>query len=234
MQRKPTSAQQLTTHKGAAAPLDYEFECDELRQQALTHRSASFKHNERLEFLGDALIGFLIAEDLYNRFPAADEGQLTRTRALLVNKASLAGIARSVNLGEHVVLGEGELKSGGWRRDSILANTLEAVIGAIYLDAGLDACRTVVNRWFAEALAEADPEKASKDPKTRLQEYVQARGAALPRYETTIISGPSHAQIFTVACHSEFLEQPAVAQGHSRRKAEQAAAISALQRLEDL
>jgi ribonuclease III len=212
--------------------LDYEFNDDSLRSRALTHRSAGSDHNERLEFLGDALLDLIIAEYLFERFPAADEGQLTRTRASLVNRETLAGIARDLELGNVLVLGEGEQKSGGWRRNSILANGLEAMIGAIYLDGGMEACRQVVETWFADKFTEIDPEHAAKDAKTELQELLQSRRFELPRYETTAVSGPSHDQTFTVACHTDALQEPVLAVGRSRRKAEQAAARAALSKLD--
>jgi len=211
-----------------ARQLGYQFEDDGLRQQALTHRSAHGEHNERLEFLGDALLGMLIAEHLYATFPLADEGQLTRTRASLVNREALADIARELDLGEYLVLGEGELKSGGWRRDSILANALEALLGAIYLDGGIEACRDCVRRIYAARLTERDPHESVKDSKTALQEYLQARRLALPRYETTEVDGPPHEQVFTVRCEVDELAHPVCASGRSRRKAEQAAARAAL------
>ncbi|MCZ6892437.1 MAG: ribonuclease III, partial [Gammaproteobacteria bacterium] len=179
--------------------MDYEFNDDSLRVKALTHRSAGSDNNERLEFLGDALLGLITAQYLFEHFPAADEGELTRTRASLVNRDTLAEIARSLDLGNLLVLGEGEQKSGGWRRDSILANSLEALLGAIYLDGGMDVCRQAVETWFAEKLADVDPKSAAKDAKTALQELLQSRRLELPRYETTDISGPSHDQTFTVA-----------------------------------
>lgn len=210
------------------------FKDERLRQRALTHRSADAVHNERLEFLGDALLGMLVAELLFERFPAADEGQLTRTRATLVNRECLAEIARDLDLGAELVLGEGEMKSGGWRRDSILANTLEALLGAVYLDGGLEACRRVVLDLYADRLGEIDPLRADKDPKTALQEFLQGRRQELPRYETTSVNGPSHDQLFTVACHTPALPAPVVAHGRSRRKAEQAAARATLQQLKEL
>lgn len=211
--------------------LGYRFRDDQLCRQALTHRSAHANHNERLEFLGDALLGMLIAEYLYDTYPRADEGQLTRTRATLVNRETLAAIARELALGEHLVLGEGELKSGGWRRDSILANALEALIGAVFLDGGIDACRACVRRIYAARLATHDPSESVKDPKTALQEYLQARQQALPRYETTGVDGPPHEQVFTVRCDVEALAEPVCASGRSRRRAEQAAARTALRLL---
>ena len=211
--------------------LDYEFQDQELLRRALTHRSAHSPHNERLEFLGDAVLGMVVADYLFTHYPNADEGQLTRTRAQLVNRDSLALVARQLDLGQHLVLGEGELKSGGWRRDSILANAFESILGAIYLDGGIEACRQVVVTALSAMLAEADPARAHKDAKTALQEYLQGRRRELPNYEMLEITGPSHDQIFTVRCHSDALEQPVIAQGPSRRKAEQAAAEAALRQL---
>ncbi|MBX9608619.1 MAG: ribonuclease III [Gammaproteobacteria bacterium] len=208
--------------------LGYEFRDATLLWHALTHRSFGTPHNERLEFLGDALLGMVVAEYLFNRFPEADEGRLTRTRATLVNRESLAELARDLELGEHLRLGEGELKSGGWRRDSILANALEALLGAIYLDGGMDACRDTVLRVLEPRLAAIDPTTSTKDAKTALQEYLQGRRLSLPEYTTMDISGPSHAQLFTVSCTVGVLPEPVIASGPSRRKAEQAAARAAL------
>jgi len=215
----------------ALAGLDYTFEDAALLTCALTHRSAGRPHNERLEFLGDAVLGMLVAERLYAGFPHADEGQLTRTRAQIVNRESLARHARALNLGTALVLGEGEQRSGGWRRDSILANTFEALLGAIYLDGGIEACRRVVLKILADSFATIDPEQADKDPKTTLQEYLQSRRFDLPQYATIEVSGPSHDQVFTVSCHTSALREPVVARGPTRRKAEQAAARAALELL---
>ena len=181
-----------------------------------------------MEFLGDAALGFLIADLLFSRFPAADEGQLTRTRAKLVKKETLAAIARELDLGEWVQLGEGELKSGGWRRDSILANTLEAVLGAVLLDGGETACRAVVTQLYSSRLDQVDPVAVPKDPKTELQEYLQSRKLPLPDYQMITVEGPAHAQIFTVECRCEAADSGATATGSSRRKAEQAAAQAML------
>lgn len=211
--------------------LDYEFNDPTLLAVALTHRSADPRHNERLEFLGDALLGFLIAEFLFRRYPDADEGQLTRSRASLVNKESLAAIARSLDLGSRIWLGEGELKSGGWRRESILANTLEAVVGAIFLDGGLDACRNALADWFHERLEAADPHHSGKDPKTELQEYLQSRKRPLPTYRTVEITGPPHKQLFKIECAVDGLEGSVVAEAHSRRRGEQEAARLALAKI---
>jgi ribonuclease-3 len=211
--------------------LQYEFSDAALLQIALTHRSADGANNERLEYLGDALLGFVVAEYLFRRFPAADEGQLTRARASLVNKSRLAEVARTLDFADRIRLGEGELRSGGWRRDSILANTLEALIGAIYLDAGFERCREVVLAWFGSALAAVEPAQAPKDPKTELQEYLQARRLPLPEYATVEISGDAHQQDFLVSCRVAAFDTPILARGASRRRAEQQAAAAVLARL---
>lgn len=204
-----------------------------LLAQALTHRSAGSPHNERLEFLGDALVNQFVAEALYLHWPKADEGALTRARAELVRESALAGIARDLKLGERLVLGPGEMKTGGHRRDSILADALEALVAAIHLDAGFEACRAVVLPWF-EALIEAlpPPNKVGKDAKTRLQEWLQARQRALPAYALVGESGDDHARVFRVSCT---LAEPAVrteGEGGSRRAAEQQAAEAALRIVE--
>lgn len=212
--------------------LDYCFRDPVLLRRALTHRSASNDNNERLEFLGDAVLGQVVADYLYREFPDADEGQLTRTRALLVNKETLASVARAINLGDKIVLGEGELKSGGWRRDSILSNTLEALIGAIYLDGGLDACTKQLSGWFAPMFKDIDPRQAHKDSKTRLQEYLQARGHALPSYTAIAVTGPAHDQCFTIECRVDSIAEPMTAEGKSRRVGEQRAAALMLKKIE--
>ena len=203
--------------------LGHSFSNPRLLEAALTHRSAASSHNERLEFLGDALLGFIIADELCSRHPKAAEGPLTRTRAALVNRETLADIAREIGVGEYIHLGEGERKSGGWRRASILANALEAIIAAIYLDAGLEAARSEVLRWYAERLKTHIPANAQKDPKTELQEYLQARRKPLPSYTTVDVSGPPHQRTFRVACALPDCA-PAIAEGDSRRRAEQSAA----------
>ena len=208
------------------------FSTPSLLAQALTHRSAGAPHNERLEFLGDALVGMVVAEALYLRWPKADEGAMTRARAELVRESSLARIARDLGLGARITLGPGEMKSGGHRRDSILADALEAVIAAIYLDAGADACRTAVLGWLEPELGELVMGKVEKDPKTRLQEWLQARQHPLPAYELISETGDDHAKVFRVACT---LAEPAVTaegEGGSRRAAEQAAAEAVLAQLE--
>jgi len=203
-----------------------------LLAQALTHRSAGTPHNERLEFLGDGVVNLIAAEALYQRWPRADEGVLTRARAELVREASLATIARRLELGERLTLGPGELKSGGFRRDSILADALEAVVAAIYLDAGYEACRGVVLPWFEQALDALPAGRPEKDAKTRLQEWLQARQRPLPAYEMVSESGEDHAKVFL--CRCTLSEPPASAEGEgtSRRLAEQAAAAAVLERLE--
>ncbi|MET0891412.1 ribonuclease III [Stenotrophomonas sp. JAG2] len=204
-----------------------------LLQQALTHRSAGTPNNERLEFLGDSIVNMMVAQALYERWPKADEGALTRARAELVREGALAVIARELQLGERLILGPGEMKTGGHRRDSILADALEAVVAAIYLDAGFAACRTVVLPWFSASM-QALPAtgKPEKDPKTRLQEWLQARQKALPLYELVSESGDDHAKTFRVRCG---VTDPAVStegEGASRRLAEQQAAAAALEQLD--
>ena len=204
-----------------------------LLARALTHRSAGSPHNERLEFLGDALVNLLVAEALFQRWPKADEGTLTRARAELVRESALAGIARGLELGARLKMGPGEMKTGGHRRDSILADALEALAGAIYLDAGYDACRAVVLPWF-HAMVEAlpAPNLIGKDPKTRLQEWLQARQKPLPAYALLAESGDDHAKVFRVGCRLEEPPLSAEGEGSSRRAAEQAAAEAILAQLE--
>jgi len=210
--------------------VEYRFRDPTLQDTALTHRSASVRHNERLEFLGDALLGFIIADVLLTRFPQADEGGLTRARAALVNRETLAAIAREHGVGEQLRLGDGEMKSGGWRRSSILANAVEAMTAAIYVDGGMDACRAAVLRWFESRLADVDPGKAPKDAKTELQEFLQARRRALPAYRTVAEEGPPHRRTFTVECLIEGYP-PIQAASSSRRAGEQDAARAALLKL---
>lgn len=198
-------------------------------KQALTHRSAGAPHNERLEFLGDALVGLIVADALYTRWPKADEGVLTRARSELVRESSLANIARRMDLGGALILGPGEMKSGGHRRDSILSDALEALVGAIYLDAGYAACRDAVLPWFGEAIDELQVGKVGKDAKTRLQEWLQARQRPLPIYEPVSESGDDHAKVFCVRCRLTDEALAAEGEGGSRRAAEQAAAEAVLQ-----
>jgi ribonuclease-3 len=195
---------------------------------ALTHRSAAAVHNERLEFLGDSVLNCSVARLLYDAHPEADEGVLSRLRATLVNEDTLAQIARQMGLGEHLKLGPGELKSGGFRRASILADTLEAILGAIFLDSGFDTVAAVVGRLMAARLAALPAADLLKDPKTRLQEALQSRGIALPLYTLTAVAGDAHAQTFTVTCDVPTFGLAAVGEGGSRRRAEQLAATKLL------
>ena len=204
-----------------------------LLAQALTHRSAGSPHNERLEFLGDSLLNMIIAERLFGYWPRADEGAMTRARAELVRESALAGVARGLQLGAKLTLGPGEMKSGGHRRDSILADALEAVIAALYLDAGFDTCRQVILPWFEPLLAALPPpDQVGKDAKTRLQEWLQARQLPLPAYTLLAESGDDHDKTFRVGCS---LREPALASegsGSSRRAAEQVAAEAVLAMVE--
>jgi ribonuclease-3 len=200
----------------------------ELYVQALTHRSASGENNERLEFMGDALLGFVIAEALWERFPDADEGRLSRLRASLVKKESLATLARALPLSDHLRLGPGELRTGGHARDSILADALEAVLAAVYLDQGFAGARQVILSVFRDALDATGKAGVSKDPKTRLQEALQARRRPLPEYEVLEVTGSQHAQIFRVCCRLPDDGRSAEGEGSSRRRAEQQAAESML------
>ena len=195
-----------------------------LLAQALTHRSHGGPNNERLEYLGDAVLSFVVAEILFHRFPEASEGELSRYRASLVSGDALAQLAAELGLGERLHLGEGELKSGGQRRATILADALEAVFGAIYLDQGLGAASRVAERLFNRALAELPSAAELKDPKTRLQEWLQGRGHALPEYSVLEVSGEPHEQRFRVRCDVPALALTAIAEGSSRRRAEQEAA----------
>ncbi len=215
-----------------ALTLGHPFKREALLEQGLTHRSAGSSNNERLEFLGDALIGFMIAEALWERFPMADEGTLSRMRASLVKRESLARLARGLRLGEYLKLGAGELRTGGHARDSILADALEAVLGAVYLDAGFAAARTVVMALFAERLDETSAEQSGKDPKTRLQEWLQSRKRPLPEYAVITIGGDQHEQMFTVSCLLPDADLRTLGDGSSRRRAEQAAAEAMLEQIE--
>ncbi len=214
-----------------ARTLGYHFQQADLFDQALTHRSAGTPNNERLEFLGDALLGYFIAEVLYMRFEDCDEGQLSRLRARLVKKESLAEIARALQLGDYLALGTGELRSGGHARDSILADAVEAVIAAVYLDGGVDEAKRVVRGLFETHISNINVGHALKDPKTRLQEYLQANKQPLPEYDIVEVAGSQHAQSFRVACNVPALAQQVTGAGTSRRKAEQKAAELMLQTL---
>ena len=212
--------------------LGYVFNDPGLLGQALTHRSCGAHNNERLEFLGDAILGFVVADLLFAANPDAHEGRLTRLRAHLVRRETLAAVARNLQLGESLCLGPGELKSGGRDRDSILADAFEAVIGAIYRDGGVASCRTVLETLYNDRLAQAAVEIALKDPKTRLQETLQGQGRALPQYKVVDLDGAPHDQSFTVACLVDGIPNPMTGFGSSRRKAEQDAATKALAELD--
>lgn len=208
--------------------LGYTFKNQELMLVALTHRSHAGRNNERLEFLGDAILNFIAGEELFKHFPQAREGQLSRLRARLVKGETLAVLARGFELGDYLRLGSGELKSGGFRRESILADALEALIGAIYLDSGMEAARDRVLAWLANELDGLTLVDTNKDPKTRLQEFLQSRGCELPRYEVVDIQGEPHCRTFFVECQVALLNDKTHGQGVSRRIAEQVAAAAAL------
>ena len=204
-----------------------------LFRAALTHRSATGPNNERLEFLGDAVLNLAVARDLYRRFPAASEGDLSRLRARLVSAEPLAEVAGELGLGEVLQLGPGELKSGGFRRQSILADAFEALCGAVFLDAGLEAAEGLILRCLAARVAALPPPEALKDPKTRLQEHLQSRSLALPVYTVEGVEGEPHAQTFEVCCAVPSLSLSARGRGSSRRRAEQEAAERILEMLSD-
>jgi len=212
--------------------LGHKFAKAELAGQALTHRSHGTPHNERLEFLGDSLLNCAVATLLYERFGQLPEGDLSRLRATLVNQSSLSEVAATLGLGERLRLGEGELKSGGFRRPSILADAVEALLGAVYLDAGFDAVRGVVERLLGDRLERREGAPIAKDPKTALQEHLQGRKLQLPRYSVQRTEGEAHDQTFTVECRVDDLGLVASGQGASRRVAEQGAAQALLDQLE--
>ena len=222
----------IDPYKAFYKRIGYEFTDSDNLTLALTHRSAAAKHNERLEYLGDAVLGMVIAKALFLRFSAQPEGDLTRMRASLVKGVTLAEVAREFALGDLLLLGPGELKSGGFRRDSILADALEAIIGAIYLEAGLDVCESLILSWFTPRLDALNPKFVKKDNKTCLQEYLQARKLPLPVYQVTEIKGKSHEQTFFVECTVEGLANTVIGKGHSRRIAEQQAAKHAFEILQ--
>lgn len=204
--------------------LGYQFANVEYLKQALTHRSAAAWNNERLEFLGDSILNFTIGKALFEKFPKSDEGELSRMRAALVKEHTLAIIARRFDLGDYLKLGAGELKSGGFRRESILSDCVEAIIAAIFLDSGMENAMERINEWYRDLLAEMKPGDAQKDAKTRLQEYLQARRQPLPEYEVIDIKGEAHNQVFKVSCKVKSLDEAIIGSGTSRRKAEQNAA----------
>jgi ribonuclease-3 len=213
--------------------LGYRFRDGDLLAEALTHRSAQGRNNERLEFLGDSVLNFVVADELFHLCPQETEGDLSRLRASLVNRPSLAELARDLRLGEHLRLGSGELKSGGHRRDSILADTLEAVLGAVHLDGGFEACRGLIQRLYRGRLGRLPSVSELKDAKTRLQEYLQGQRRSLPTYTVQAVTGKAHDQLFRVQCLVEDVDATTEGEAGSRRQAEQLAAdamLSLLQR----
>jgi ribonuclease-3 len=211
--------------------LGLEFNNPQLFTLALTHRSVSSNNNERLEFLGDSILGFVIAQKLFEAFPGASEGVLSRLRASLVNQSSLADLARSLQLGDYLLLGAGELKSGGFRRDSILSDAMEAIMGALFVDQGIEASRRWIEYLFIDRLQSLSLDNWQKDPKTQLQELMQAKKLELPDYSLVAMSGLAHEQVFKVKCTIPLLPEPCIGVGISRKKAEQSAAELMLQLL---
>ena len=212
--------------------LEYSFNNIELLNEALTHRSYAAINNERLEFLGDGILNFVIADELFKQYPDVQEGDLSRLRANLVNKESLAVIANQLKLGDVIRLGSGELKSGGFRRPSILADAVESILGAVYCDGGFEPCRELIVRLYTNRLASPTDLQSLKDPKTQLQELLQSRGLALPDYQVTNITGQAHAQVFHVRCSIKQIDIDVNGEGKSRRKAEQIAAEKAIAEVE--
>ena len=216
-----------------ARKLGVRFNDPQLFKRALTHRSADSQNNERLEFLGDSVLGFVIAECLYEKFKDADEGVLSRLRATLVNQSSLAQLARQLCLGDYLILGSGELKSGGYRRDSILSDAVEAIMGAILKDQGMDAARIWILELFSDSIKRLSLDNWKKDPKTRLQEFMQGRGLELPIYILLSQDGQPHDQFFRIECRVQLMSLTAEGDGSSRKKAEQQAAENMLAKLEE-
>jgi ribonuclease III len=204
--------------------LGYRFNDEQLLVLALTHRSKGNSHNERLEFLGDSIVNCVIAEALYHQFPQATEGELSRWRAVLVNRESLGNMARRFDLSPYLYLGPGELKSGGGQRQSILSCAMEAIIGAIYLDCGFDLTHQTLLKWYEPLLNTLSSAASHKDPKTLLQEYVQSKRLPLPLYQIDAVEGAAHKQIFVIRCSIVGIDQQTIGRGSSRRRAEQAAA----------
>lgn len=214
--------------------LGYQFNNPSLFKQALTHRSASGEHNERLEFLGDAILGMVIAEALFEKFPKTDEGKLSRLRSNLVKGKTLSVIAQEIELGDCLYLGEGELKTGGYRRGSILADAFEALLGAVYLDSDFITAKQLILQLYQSRIAEISLDSVAKDPKTRLQEWLQSRKAELPQYQLVSVSGEAHQQHFEVDCKVQWAgENSTQGDGSSRRNAEQKAAERMLNLLLD-
>lgn len=224
----------MTSVTSLLQSLDYTFNDSGLLRRALTHRSHSGQHNERLEFLGDSVLNFVVAALLYDKFPDMDEGDLSRLRANLVKQSALANIANTLCLSRYLRLGEGELKSGGFRRPSILSDALEAVFGAVFLDGGFDAAHRVIARQYDSILADINPVTLGKDPKTLLQELLQARRLDLPLYTVVDTHGAAHDQLFDVECRIAKLDIVVSASGSSRRAAEQGAAELAIRAIQSM
>lgn len=222
----------MNKRKRIESKIGYTFSDEHLLDLALSHRSVGSKNNERLEFLGDSLLNFIIAQALFMRFPKASEGELSRLRSLLVKGETLASIAREFDLGDHLLLGEGELKSGGFRRSSILADAVEAIIGGIYLDASFPVCQEKVLNWYQSRLDECSLEENVKDPKTRLQEYLQERKKPLPVYSILNIDGEDHSRIFSVECRIQGQKKATLGVSTNKRSAEKEAAEKMLQQLQ--
>ena len=214
-----------------AKRLDYQFNKPALLSKALTHRSAAKRNNERLEFLGDSVLSLVISEYLFAKLNKADEGELSRIRSSLVKGDKLAELAQQLQLGDYLILGSGELKSGGFRRSSILADTLEAIFGAVLLDSDFETCKKFILKLYGDELKSLPTAASMKDYKTRLQELLQSRQLPLPEYDVTDITGDPHAQTFTVECMVSVLEKPVKGKGSSRRRAEQKAAANILEKL---
>lgn len=208
--------------------LGYQFQQRQLLLQGLTHCSADDRHNERLEFLGDAILSFVVADLLYQRFPQVNEGELSRMRATLVCDITLAALAHEYGIGDYLLLGPGEVKSGGRYRQSILAGAVEALVGAAYLDGGITAAHKLIYHWYQQQLEKISPGEQQKDAKTRLQEMLQCQQQPLPLYNLVQIEGEAHRRQFTIHCQVIDLPEPAIGVGSSRRRAEQMAAEQAL------
>ncbi len=213
--------------------IGYNFNEQSLLVTALTHRSAKGQHNERLEFLGDSILSFVIAEVLYDKFPKCAEGDLSRMRSTLVRGETLTEMANLFGLSEYLLLGPGEMKSGGHRRSSTLEDAVEAIIGAIYLDSDLDITKNIILTWYQKHLDAIEPGLSQKDSKTQLQEWLQHRKLPLPLYDVVQITGKEHNQTFVVSCIVDGLEKPLQGRGTSRRKAEQESARNALEKLKN-
>lgn len=218
--------------KSLTARLGYTFQQPELLRQALTHRSHSAANNERLEFLGDGVLGCVIASQLYRRFPQTPEGDLSRLRSYLVKESALSELAMRLELGSKLRLGDGEVKSEGWRRPSVLADAVEALIGAVYLDGGFAAAEILIVALYADIFTKLDPKTLGKDPKTLLQEHLQAQKIALPQYTVLSTEGEAHCQTFRVECHIPALNIRTEGEAGNRRAAEQQAALAAYERIQ--